>query len=262
MTYAWVPRLVRWLVLLPALGLVLWPTPAVAVAAATWAWPLGGAPQVVRGFAPGPSPWSPGHRGVDLAGTPGQAVHAAGAGAVTYAGVLVGRGVVTVSHGALRTTYEPVTTAVRVGQRVVAGDVLGRLDPGHVGCPAVACLHWGVRRGDDYLDPVALVGRAEVRLLPVGPPVRGLASGPATPRAALPAEPRAGGLPPPISTSPAPAHAPAAGSRSGPPLALVGATAPARPPPSASPPGRGLAVAAVLGGGVLVLGQSARRWRG
>jgi murein DD-endopeptidase MepM/ murein hydrolase activator NlpD len=83
---------------------------------------------------------------------------------VSYAGLLAGRGVVVVVHGVLRTTYEPVTASVRVGQAVAAGQVLGRLATGH--CPT-GCLHWGLLRGDVYLDPVQLVGPGPSRLLPV-----------------------------------------------------------------------------------------------
>ena len=55
-------------------------------AASRFGWPLRPAPRVVRRFAVGPHPWSPGHRGVDLAGSAGQAVLAAGAGVVTFTG--------------------------------------------------------------------------------------------------------------------------------------------------------------------------------
>jgi hypothetical protein len=42
------------------------------------------------------------------------------------------------------------------------------LEPGHAGCPAPACLHWGVRRERlEYLDPLVLLRPARVRLLPV-----------------------------------------------------------------------------------------------
>jgi murein DD-endopeptidase MepM/ murein hydrolase activator NlpD len=76
--------------------------------------------------------------------------------------------VVSVDHAdGLRTTYEPVTPAVVAGQVVRAGEVIGALDAGHPGCPLTACLHWGLRRGEVYLDPLALVGRARVRLLPL-----------------------------------------------------------------------------------------------
>jgi murein DD-endopeptidase MepM/ murein hydrolase activator NlpD len=121
-------------------------------------------------------------------------VLAAGAGQVSYAGLLAGRGVVVVQHGELRTTYEPVTAEVGVGQQVAADEPLGRLDAGHAGCPVVACLHWGLRRGEQYLDPLSLVGAGPVRLLPVleqaAAPAAGTGrarSGPADPAPADPA---------------------------------------------------------------------------
>ena len=79
-------------------------------------WPLRPPPAVARGFD-GPSPdWNPGHRGVDLAGTPGQPVYAAGSATVVFAGVLAGRPVVSLAHpGGLRTSYEPVRAVVRAG---------------------------------------------------------------------------------------------------------------------------------------------------
>jgi len=118
---------------------------------------------VLRRFAVGPHPWSPGHRGVDLAGSPGQRVLSAGAGTVTFAGVVAGRGVVAVGHeGGLRTTYEPVTAQVRAGATVAAGAPLGVLATG-THCPTT-CLHWGALRGDVYVDPLTL-------LRPPAPPV-------------------------------------------------------------------------------------------
>jgi murein DD-endopeptidase MepM/ murein hydrolase activator NlpD len=95
-------------------------------------------------------------------------VYAAGPGVVRFAGRVAGQGVVSIDHAdGLRTTYEPVTPAVAAGQVVRAGDVIGALDAGHPGCPVAACLHWGLRWGDGYLDPLALVGAARVRLLPL-----------------------------------------------------------------------------------------------
>jgi murein DD-endopeptidase MepM/ murein hydrolase activator NlpD len=132
-----------------------------------WRWPLAGRPAVVRRFDPPASPYGPGHRGVDLAAVPGARVLAAGRGVVVWAGVLAGRGVVSVRHQAgLRTTYEPLTPTVRAGQVVPAGDSLGLLAAGHLGCLRAACLHWGLLRGTTYLDPLALFGRRQVRLLP------------------------------------------------------------------------------------------------
>ena len=87
---------------------------------------------------------------------------------VVFAGPLAGRGVVSVDHpGGLRTTYEPVRAVVTPGQRVLRGQQIGLLESGHAGCAAAACLHWGLRRGQDYLDPLRLLS-GRVRLLPLG----------------------------------------------------------------------------------------------
>jgi murein DD-endopeptidase MepM/ murein hydrolase activator NlpD len=135
-------------------------------------WPLRPRPAVLRLFdAPTPN-WQRGHRGVDLAGVPGQAVYAAGPGTVVFAGELAGRPLVSVAHpGGLRTSYEPVSPSVRPGQLVASGAVLGELAAGHQGCPAPACLHWGAMWGPaanaDYVDPLGLLLTTPVRLKPL-----------------------------------------------------------------------------------------------
>jgi murein DD-endopeptidase MepM/ murein hydrolase activator NlpD len=138
-------------------------------------WPLVPRPEVVSGFDPPESRWGSGHRGVDLAGHVGQPVRAAAPGRVTFAGRLAGRGVVVVDHGGTRTTYEPVTASVAVGDTVHAGATLGRLELFASHCFPRACLHWGLIEGaEHYLDPLTLVGAGPVRLLPLdggGPPV-------------------------------------------------------------------------------------------
>ncbi|SDU76490.1 peptidoglycan DD-metalloendopeptidase family protein [Jiangella alkaliphila] len=139
---------------------------------AGWVYPVGppgGPVDVVHGFDPPDQPWLAGHRGVDLAVTAGAEVRAAGPGTVSYAGPLAGRGVVVIDHGSLRTTYEPVTPAVAVGDEVGAGQPIGTLEPAGSHCAPAACLHWGAREGERYTDPLALVGGGPVRLLPLGP---------------------------------------------------------------------------------------------
>ncbi len=127
------------------------------------------APPVVRPFDLPERNWLPGHRGVDLAAVPGQTVLAAGAGTVVFAGTVAGKPVVSVDHpGGLRTTYEPVEATVSAGRRVERGTVLGTVAPGHPECAAAACLHWGLRRDREYLDPLPLVGAVRMRLLPSG----------------------------------------------------------------------------------------------
>lgn len=133
-----------------------------------WAWPLDPAPEVVRQFDPPDQPWLPGHRGVDLAAAAGQSVLAPADGQVTWTGVIAGRGVVVVGHpGGLRSTFEPVTGAPVTGTRVARGARVGSVatTPGH--CVPRTCVHWGVLRGETYLDPLSFVGRARIVLLPL-----------------------------------------------------------------------------------------------
>ncbi len=125
--------------------------------------------QLVAGFEPPDVTWGAGHRGVDLLGSPGAPVRSALSGTVSFAGVIAGRGVVVVSHGARRTTYEPVAAWVRAGDGVEGGQQIGVLEPGASHCAPRACLHWGLREGDQYLDPLTLLGAAPVRLLPLTP---------------------------------------------------------------------------------------------
>ncbi|WP_433216316.1 M23 family metallopeptidase [Dactylosporangium sp. CS-047395] len=128
--------------------------------------PLDGPVTVTRGFEPPSDRYAAGHRGVDLAGVPGQTVRSAGEGTVVFAGMVGGRPVVSVEHpGGVRTTYEPVAWTVVRGQAVAPGTPLGTLRPGHPSCPAPACLHWGLRTDDKvYLDPLSLLRHTRVRL--------------------------------------------------------------------------------------------------
>ncbi|MFD3559080.1 murein hydrolase activator EnvC family protein [Streptomyces sp. NPDC058686] len=148
------------------------PVPAVG-----GAWPVGTRPPIVRGWAPPATEYGPGHRGVDLAAPVGAPVRAAAGGRVSFAGRVAGRGVVAVELSGtgdppLRTTYEPVTPSVKKGDRVRPGEVLGALEPPTAHCGPNPCLHWGLLRGDTYLDPLSLLPpqllhRGPSRLLPV-----------------------------------------------------------------------------------------------
>jgi murein DD-endopeptidase MepM/ murein hydrolase activator NlpD len=164
----------RRLPLLTALALLVWPPAAPAGArrdqqVQRFAWPLPLPHPVLRPFAAPETPYGPGHRGVDLGASPTAEVTAANTGIVIFAGPVAGRQVVSIAHsGGLRTTYEPLTPAVRPGQPVRRGDLIGHLTPGHPGCDP-ACLHWGAKRGEEYLDPLRLLSRGHVRLLPCCP---------------------------------------------------------------------------------------------
>ncbi len=163
------------------------------------AWPVEGPagirPTVLHGWEPPPSPWAAGHRGVDLASPTGATVRSAAPGRVAYAGTVAGRGVLSIEvsrsgRPPLRTTYEPVRPTVRKGQRVTAGQPVAVLQRGPFHCRA-PCLHWGLRRGRTYQDPLSLLpagmrSGGPSRLLPVfGVPLpsggRTVPRGPETP---------------------------------------------------------------------------------
>jgi murein DD-endopeptidase MepM/ murein hydrolase activator NlpD len=162
----------RWLAVMIAMALVC--AAPVRADNGRLDWPLRPRPAVLRTFdAPSPN-WNRGHRGVDLAGAPGQPVYAAGAGTVVFAGELAGRTLVSIAHpGGLRTSYEPVRPSVRVGQLIDAGAVIGELDAGHHGCAVAPCLHWGAMWGAasraDYVDPLGLLASTPVRLKSLHP---------------------------------------------------------------------------------------------
>ncbi|WP_432066784.1 peptidoglycan DD-metalloendopeptidase family protein [Streptomyces sp. C10-9-1] len=140
-------------------------------------WPVGRPrPVVLRGWDPPPTPYGPGHRGVDLAAPAGSPVRAAAAGRVSFAGRVAGRGVLSIEvtgtgEPPLRLTHEPVRALVASGDEVAAGQTVGVLEEGRGHCSR-NCLHWGLLRGEEYLDPLSLLPpgllrRGPSRLLPV-----------------------------------------------------------------------------------------------
>lgn len=137
-------------------------------ARSAWSWPLDPAPSVVAAFDPPDQRWGRGHRGVDLAATVNQPVLSPADGRVSFAGTIAGRGVVVIAHeGGLRSTFEPVRAQAEVGTAVPGGGVVAVVDdtPGH--CAPSTCLHWGVLRGETYVDPLSFLTRRPIVLLPL-----------------------------------------------------------------------------------------------
>lgn len=163
-----------------------------------WAWPLQ-PPHVVATFDPPDVDYGAGHRGIDLSGQVGQPVTAVDDGVVAFAGGLAGTGIVSIDHeGGVRSTYQPLTPRVRVGQHVRQGQVVGLLALPGSHCLPAACLHLGARRGETYLDPLAFLASGPIRLLPLeglqpdglpigrsSPATTGLAPSPAGPQSVL-----------------------------------------------------------------------------
>lgn len=147
----------------PGASAVPIPVPtADAWAAPRWLPPIAGTFTVSGAFRAPDTPYTSGHRGVDLPATPGELVSAPAAGTVTFTGVVVDRPVISVRVDAA-TVYslEPVTSAVAPGTRVVAGIQLGEVARG-AHC-AAECVHLGVRVDDEYVSPMRfLLGRPEL----------------------------------------------------------------------------------------------------
>jgi murein DD-endopeptidase MepM/ murein hydrolase activator NlpD len=142
--------------------------PVHAKPVSTYSAPLAGQLVVLRGFQPPPTPYAAGHRGVDLATSPGAEVLAAGNGRVRFAGSVAGRGVVVIVHpDGVSTEYEPVRPLVAAGAAVARGQPIGRVLGAHASCSPRRCLHWGARLGSAYFDPLSLLRPlGPVRLLP------------------------------------------------------------------------------------------------
>jgi hypothetical protein len=115
---------------------------------------------VLRRFEPPTTAFGSGHRGVDLAAAPGDAILAAADGTVTFAGAVGGVRWISVAHAdGVLTSYGPVgRLAVSTHEQVVRGGRLGTLAAGGHGDGAGdRGLHWGARRDGRYLDPLSLL---------------------------------------------------------------------------------------------------------
>jgi murein DD-endopeptidase MepM/ murein hydrolase activator NlpD len=82
---------------------------------------------------------------------------------------VVNRPVVSVRHaGGLVSSLEPVDASVAVGDVVGVGDALGTVSPAAGHCAPAVCVHWGLRRDGNYVNPLDyLTGFGQVRLLPL-----------------------------------------------------------------------------------------------
>lgn len=108
-----------------------------------------------------------GHRGVDYLATFGSPVRAAADGVITHAGLIANRFTVTITHNDLRTTYEPVKPVVKFGEYVKQNQIIGYLQQTGSHCFPESCLHFGLKEGKTYLNPLISQTKKYPRLLPM-----------------------------------------------------------------------------------------------
>jgi murein DD-endopeptidase MepM/ murein hydrolase activator NlpD len=123
----------------------------------TYRWPVHG--EVIRPFEEPANPYSAGHRGIDIAAPFGTPIRAPADGTVSFAGTVAGALFISIDHaGGIRTSYSWVSSiAVKKGQSVRAGAVIGATGQGHPGSDRPH-LHFSARLEGTYIDPMLLLG--------------------------------------------------------------------------------------------------------
>lgn len=132
-------------------------TSAATRPALQWVWPAPPPIRVVAPFRAPATPYSAGHRGIDLAAEQGATVAAAAGGTVRFAGQVAGRGVVSIDHGdGVVSSIEPITALVAEGDLLAPGDAIGIVDRG--GHCEGDCVHFGIRIDGEYVSPFLFFG--------------------------------------------------------------------------------------------------------
>ncbi|MEO5921904.1 MAG: M23 family metallopeptidase [Pseudolysinimonas sp.] len=137
-----------------------------------WSWPVAAPHPIARPYLAPATEYGAGHRGIDIRAPAGSVIRAPADGVVHFAGFVVDRPVLSISHaGGVLSSFEPVEATVATGDRVRRGQIIGVLLAGH--CTA-ACLHLGARIGGRYVNPLLFLGDVpRAVLLPVRYGARG-----------------------------------------------------------------------------------------
>jgi murein DD-endopeptidase MepM/ murein hydrolase activator NlpD len=161
-------RRAPFVVLLVVFVVVVSATPAAA--SGEMAWPVTGS--ILRGFDGPDSPYSAGHRGIDIGAPVGTPILSPAPGVVSFAGKVAGSLYVSIDHAnGVRSTCSWLTTVtVKKGDSVEAGRVIGTTGFGHPGS-AIPHLHFGTKVDGTYVDPLSLLAGLDlselIRLVPV-----------------------------------------------------------------------------------------------
>lgn len=136
---------------------------SVAERSELWEPPVGRPLMVVDPFRPPPHPYGSGHRGIDIPAERGMHVLAPAGGTVSYAGVVVDRGVLSIRIDARTVlSMEPVDASVRAGELVQKAEEVGVV-AGGAHCDD-RCLHLGVRVDGEYVNPMRFLVERPVLL--------------------------------------------------------------------------------------------------
>jgi len=117
------------------------------------------------------TPYSAGHRGIDLPASLGTPIVSPATGTVSFVGQVGYRNLISIQFGASNTaSLEPVCSELTEGMTVTIGEPIGVLcdaAPEYQWHCADFCLHFGTRNERGYFSPLALIGGlAPSRLVP------------------------------------------------------------------------------------------------
>ena len=127
---------------------------------------------MVRQYRQSETPYSAGHRGIDYEATLSQAVFAPADGKVHFVGKVVNRELISIDHGQeILSAFEPVCSPLTEGESVVSGQLIGEVCEGDGSydphCQPNICLHFSIRKNEEYLSPLWFTGElTPSRLLP------------------------------------------------------------------------------------------------
>jgi murein DD-endopeptidase MepM/ murein hydrolase activator NlpD len=124
--------------------------------AGTWSWPLEQPIRIMGPYRAPATPYSAGHRGIDVVTDADTPVFAPDDGVVHFAGVVVDRPVISIDHGGVLSSFEAIEPVVRTGEAVERGQLIGTVASG--GHCDGRCLHLGARIDGDYVSPLLLLG--------------------------------------------------------------------------------------------------------
>ena len=117
------------------------------------------AESIERDFVAQDSPYSRGHRGIDL--LVDSHIQSPVAGVVHFTGDVINRSVITIrSPKGLLLSFEPVCSELQKGEKVSIGQIIGSYCQGDEGYRAhcESCIHFSVRSQRGYLNPLLFYG--------------------------------------------------------------------------------------------------------